>query len=231
VTKWRFIGVLAVLVVLVFLLGSLVVVGLNRTTTQTRTFGGPITKIVATADRGSITITGSPRTDVTVVTRRRFVMTGPDVSYSLSGGVLTISSSCPMMAFISCSANLTIAAPAGTAVVGTAQRGLLAVAGITGTVFSNSESGDFALTGATSSVTAYSLNGRITVRLTRPPQKVHLRSETGNVTLTLPPGDYAIDANTGIGTASITGLTSHPGASQSIYVSSGSGAARVRAGA
>lgn len=229
-TKWRFIGVLAGLIGAVFVAGAIVVVVLNDTTHSSATFPGRITKIILTTDRGAITVDGVPGTRVTVQVERHFVAYGPDVTESVSGGVLSVLSNCPMMAFIACSANFTVQAPPGVAIDATAQRGLLTVDGMTGTVYSNAESGDLLLTGPTASVTGYTLDGQLVAQFTAPPRYVHLRSETGNVTVTLPPGAYDIDANSGIGTAKVSGLTSHHGASHSVYASSGSGTALVRAG-
>lgn len=230
VSKLRFVVVLAVALAVVFVLGVLAVVALTRTTHQTQTFAGPISKIIVTTDRGAVTVRGGSGSVVRVVADKRLVVYGSDVTESVHGGVLSVLSNCPMMAFISCSTNFTITAPPGTDIQATAQRGLLTVTGMTGSVSSNSESGDFVLAGPTPSVTAYSLEGTIAVTLTKPPSFVHLRSETGDVTATLPPGAYAINANSGIGSASVTGLVSHRGAARSIYASSGSGRALVRAG-
>ncbi len=230
VSKSRFVIILAVAFAVLFVLGSLAVVGLTQTTHHTQTFSGPISKIIVTTDRGAVTVRSGSGDAVTVDADRRFVVDGSDVTESLSGGVLSVLSNCPMMAFISCSTNFTVTAPPHTDIQATAQRGLLTVTGMTGTVYSNSESGDFVLTGPTASVTAYSLEGTIAVTFTHPPSFVHLRSETGDVTVTLPSGAYAIDANTGIGSASVTWLVSDRGSARSIYASSGSARALVRAG-
>lgn len=229
VTKWKFIGVLVILAAAVFIAGAIVVVVLNDTSNSSRTFSGPITKIILTTDRGAITVDGVPGDRISVEVQRHFVAYGPDVTESVSGGVLSVLSNCPMVAFIACSANFTVNAPAGVSIDATAQRGLLTVNNMTGTVYSNAESGDLLLTGPTASVTGYTLDGQLTAHFTAPPRYVHLRSETGNVTVTLPAAAYDIDANSGVGTAKVTGLVSHHGASHSIYASSGSGTALVTA--
>ena len=228
--KLRFIGILAGALVLVFVLGSLVVVIFTRTTHETRTFSGRISKIIVTTDRGAVTVRSGPESGITVADEKRFVFYGPDITESVTNGVLSVLANCPMMAFVSCSTNFTITAPPHTDVEATAQRGLLTVLGMAGAVYSNSESGDFALTGPALSVTAYSLEGAIATAFTQPPRFVHLRSETGNVTLTLPPARYAITANSGIGTSTVTGLVSEAGAGRSVYASSGSGTTVVRRG-
>ena len=230
VTKFRFVGVILAIVVMVFVIGSLVVVALTQTTHQTQTFAGPISKIIVTTDRGAVTVRGGSGAGVTVHVDKRYVITGSDVSESVSNGVLSVLANCPMMAFISCSANFTITAPPHTDIQATAQRGLLTVAGMTGPVYSNSENGSFVLDGSTPSVTAYSLEGSISLNLTTAPTLVHVRSETGGVTVIVPPATYAITANSGVGTTSVEGLVSHPQASRTIYASSGSGKTVVRAG-
>lgn len=225
--NWRIFVWLGAAVVLVFVLGALTVVAFTRTTTSTQTFNGPVHKIMVTSERGAVTIRRGPASGVSVVDQKRYVFSSPHVTAVLDGGVLTITASCPMMAFISCSANFTITAPPGVAVNATAQRGLLTVAGITGSVYSNSESGNFIYSGASPSVTGYSLNGDIAIRFTAPPRHVHVRSETGKVLVALPRGAYAIDANSGIGTHEVVGLTSVAGSSRGIYASSGDGDAKV----
>ncbi len=225
--NWRIFAWLGAAIVVVFVLGALTVVAFTRTSTTTQTFSGPIRKVMVTSERGAITIRRGPAGGTTVVDQKRYVFSAPHVSATLDAGVLTITSSCPMMAFISCSANFTITAPPGVAVNATAQRGLLTVAGITGTVYSNSENGDFIYSGSSPAVTGYSLNGDITIRFAAPPRHVHARTETGNVLVALPRAAYAIDANSGIGTHEVIGLTSVRGASRGIYASSGDGDAKV----
>jgi hypothetical protein len=230
VRTWRFIGYLAAAIVVVFLLGALMVVAFTRTTHQSSTFAEPITKIVVNSERGAVTIRNGPAGTVSVATEKRFVFTGPVVTEKVTNGTLTILSSCPMMAFISCSANFTITAPPGTAVDGTVQRGLLSVIGITGTVYSNADSGSFDYSGTSPSVTAYTLNGDVAMTFTAPATYVHARTETGVVTITVPPGAYAINANSGAGSHEVIGLVSNPKSPRSIYASSGDGVAKVVAG-
>lgn len=230
VRKWRFIGYLAAAIVVVFLMGALLIVVFTETTNHTTTFTGPIKNIVVNTERGSVTIRSGPAGVATVADQKRYVFTGPSVTEQLSKGTLTVLSNCPLMAFISCSADFTITAPAGTPINATAQRGLLTVSGMTGTVYSNSDSGSFVYTGPSPSVTAYSLNGNITLTFSAPPTYVHARTETGVTTVTVPPGAYAINANSGAGTHSVVGLVSVPKSPRSIYASSGDGAANVAAG-
>jgi hypothetical protein len=230
VRNWRVIGYLAAAVVVVFILGALTIVAFTRTTHQSKTFADRITKIVINSERGAATIRNGPPGTVTVATEKRFVFTGPAVTEKVSNGTLTILATCPMTAFISCSANFTITAPADTAIDGTAQRGLLAVSGITGTVYSNSDSGSFAYAGTSPSVTAYSLNGNIAMTFSAPPTSVHARTETGTAIITVPVGAYAIDANSGAGSHAVVGLVSEPKSPRSIYASSGDGVAKVVAG-
>jgi len=230
VRKWRFIGYLAAAIAVVFILGALTIVAFTRTTHQSRTFPGPIAKILVNTERGSVTIRNGPPGATTVAVEKRYVFSGPTVTEQLANGTLTVLANCPLMAFISCSADFTITAPAGTPVNATAQRGLLTVSGMTGSVYSNSESGSFVYTGASPSVTAYSLNGDITLRFTAPPTLVHARTETGTATVTVPPGAYAIDANSGAGSHEVVGLVSVAKSPRTIYASSGDGVAKVIAG-
>jgi hypothetical protein len=227
VRNWRIFAWFGAAIVVVFVLGALTVVAFTRTTTTTQTYHGPVRKIVVTSERGAVTIRRGPAGGATVVDHKRYVFAAPHVAAALDAGVLTITATCPMMAFISCSADFTITAPPGVAVNATAQRGLLTVSNITGTVYSNSENGSFIYSGASPSVTGYSLNGNITIRFTAPPRFVHARTETGRVLVALPRAAYAIDANSGIGTHEVVGLTSVAGSSRSIYASSGDGDAKV----
>jgi hypothetical protein len=227
VRKLRFLIWLGIALVIVFVLGALTVVAFTRTTTSTATLRGPVTHVVVTSERGAVTIVPGPAGQATVTAAKRYVFASPAISEQLSNGTLTITANCPMMAFISCSTNFTITAPPGAQVTATAQRGLLTVTGMTGKVYSNSESGSFIYRGRSPSVTAYSLNGNITLRFDAPPRFVHARTETGNTLVALPPAAYAINANSGIGTHEIVGLTSVPASPRSIYASSGNADAKV----
>lgn len=229
VHKWRFIGYLAAAIAVVFLLGALTIVAFTRTTHASRQFTGPVTKIVVNTERGSVTIRNGPPGAATVAVEKRYVFNGPTVTEQLSNGTLTVLANCPLMAFISCSADFTITAPASTPITATAQRGLLTVDGMTGTVYSNSDSGSFLYIGTSPSVTAYSLNGDITMHFAGPPTYVHARTETGTTTITVPRGAYSINANSGAGIHEVVGLVSVPTSHRSIYASSGDGVARVAA--
>ncbi len=228
--KWRFFGYLAAAIVVVFIMGAVLIVVFTQTTNQTSTFAGPINNIVVNTERGSVTIRNGPAGVATVADQKRFVFTGPSVTERLSKGTLTVLANCPMLAFISCSADFTITAPAGTPINATAQRGLLTISGMTGSVYSNSDTGNFVYTGPSPSVTAYSLNGNITLTFSAPPTFVHARTETGVTTVTLPKAAYAINANSGAGTHEVIGLVSSPKSPRSIYASSGDGDARVVVG-
>lgn len=228
--KWRFIGYLAAAIAVVFILGALTIVALTRTTHQRRTFAGPITKILVNTERGSVTIQAGPPGAATVAVEKRYVFSAPSVTEQLANGTLTVLANCPLMAFISCSANFTITAPAATPVSATAQRGLLTVTGMTGSVYSNSDSGSFVYAGRSPSVTAYSLNGNITMSFSAPPTSVHARTETGIASVTVPKAAYAIDANSGAGSHEVIGLVSVATSPRSIYASSGDGVAKVVAG-
>jgi hypothetical protein len=230
VRKWRFLVWLFGALVVVFILGALTIVAFTQTTHESRSFTGRITKIVVVSERGAITVQPGPPDQVTVAYQRKFVFTGPAVHTAVAGGVLTVTANCPFMAFISCSANFTITAPQGVDVNATAQRGLLTVTGITGTVYSNSESGSFAYSGAAASVTAYSLNGNISARFTRPPRFVHARSETGRVLIVVPRSRYRVTAESGIGTHEVIGLVSVASSPRTIYASSGDNDARIVVG-
>lgn len=225
--KWRFLLWLGAALLAVFLLGSLTVVFLTRTSTSTSALRGPITHVVVTSERGAVTIQSGPAGQANVITQRRYLFAAPVVSEQLNAGTLTITESCSMMSFISCSANFTVTVPARAAVTATAQRGLLTVTGMTGSVYSNSESGAFVYNGKSPSVTAYSLDGNITLHFTAPPYFVHARTETGNTLVAVPPAAYAINANSGIGTHEVVGLVSVPSSHRSIYASSGDADAKV----
>ncbi len=230
VRKWRFIAYLAGAIVVVFVLGALTIVAFTRTTHQGKTFTAHVTKLVVDTERGSVTIRNGPPGATTVSVEKKFVFTGPAVTEQLSNGTLTVLANCPLLAFISCSADFTIIAPASTPITATAQRGLLTVTGMTGSVYSNSDSGSFVYTGTSPSVTAYSLNGNITMTFSAPPSYVHARTETGITTVTVPHAAYAIDANSAAGAHEVVGLVSVPRSPRSIYASSGDGAAKVVAG-
>jgi hypothetical protein len=225
-TIWKICAAIAAM----FVAGSLLVVALSTTSTTTRTYTTPIREIVASTERGAIAITAVPGAHlVTVASREKKVIWGPVVTERLTNGILTLTATCPLSAFISCSSDFVITAPPGIAVRGTAQRGLFAVNGMAGTVYSNSENGAFRYRGASPSITAYSLEGVIDAVSTAPPNFVHLRSETANVTLTVPPGVYNTVVTSGTGIAHIDGITPHPHSHRSLTVSSGAGSATLQA--
>jgi hypothetical protein len=77
---------------------------------------------------------------------------------------------------------------------------------------------------------AASASGDVTVSTACSPERLTLRSDSGDVTATVPPGNYAIQAASNAGSTSVRGLIDDGGAPWAIQALSNTGDVRLSAG-
>jgi len=229
VGRFRALGIVAGIVLGIFVLGAVFVALASQESSRQTTLDGPVSRVEVLSERGAVTLRGGSG-PVRIAERRKWILSEPTVSANVADGVLTIRVTCPSWAFASCSADVTADVPAAAVIDAKTVRGRLEVDGITADVKAVSEDGDVAVSGVSAdTVEARAVTGDVAVELRTVPRVVRMRSETGDVTLRLPAAAYAVRADSAVGTERLDGITNTPGAARSLEVTSGKGAVVVSA--
>lgn len=229
--KLRALLIVAGIVLSVFVVGAILVAVLSREGTRTQRVDGQITRVEVLSERGALTVRAGAPGGADLVSRERWILIGPDVVATVRDGTLRVDVTCPRMSLVSCSADLDLRVPPGVVLELKTIRGNMVVDGLGGEAMKVlSEDGDVTVRGAPVTLDSRSVTGRVTAELSSRPDKVILRSETENVRLVVPAGDYAIEADSTVGTERVEGLRNVPGAPRSIVASSGAGDVTVLAG-
>jgi len=212
--------VIAAIVAGLFVLGAISVPVLSQSDRGSTEYAGQtVRRVEITSERGAVRLRpGEPRVDQ----RRSWILSAPDVTHSVEDGVLRVDVACPGWAFISCSADLEVSAPAAAEVQVRAIEGDVVVEGVTGATDVSSEDGAVDVRASRAAViTARSVTEPVTVDALRAPSRVTARSETGTVTVRVPAGAYRVTADSGEGVERVTGVRTDPSAPRRIEATSG----------
>jgi hypothetical protein len=147
---------------------------------------------------------------------------------SARGGTLAIRSRCPDTVIDVCHASYRLTVPDNVPIVVRTTSGSVRFGGYRGSAQIVTRSGNvdvdsfcgFALRARTES-------GDVGAGTACAPEKLELRSRTGDVLAIVPPGRYQVDAETDTGTRTVRGVTASDDAPFQIQVLSGSGAVTV----
>jgi hypothetical protein len=155
----------------------------------------------------------------------------PSETRRVQGGVLRIDSRCPETVFGTCRAAYRIAMPDNVQVNIRTSTGRVQIGGLNGSARVSTGSGGIVIDGFCGfSVIATSVSGDVRAGADCSPDRVELRSSTGNVRAVVPPGRYRIDVHSDAGAARVRGLTVADDASNAVQALSGSGDVTVEGG-
>jgi len=180
---------------------------------------------------GDVAIVGGSQTGVAISTSNRSVFGhGPRERRSLRAGILQISSGCPQMVVGSCSANYRIDVPNDVPISIRTEHGDIRLDGYRGSADIATDTGAIRVEGYCGFVLgAASASGNVTVSSACSPERLTLRSDSGDVSATVPPGNYRIQAASNAGATSVRGLTDDGGAPWAIQVLSNTGSVKLGA--
>lgn len=230
---WRVLVALSLFVVLA-VAGAFAVawVATSETHTDAYSVPGPVMGVQLRVVDGDVVLLGNAQDRVSVkrVERSSFGH-GPVEWRSLASGRLTISSACPDLVVGTCRARYELAVPENVPVSVRADRGSIRVAGYNGSA--SLVTGDGSITvgefcGHT--LRAISTRGRIAASASCSPERLELRSGSGDVAATVPSGRYRVEAASGTGAALVRGVEVDAGAPWEIQALSTSGDVTVGAG-
>ena len=147
----------------------------------------------------------------------------------IAGGVLDIESSCPTVIVGKCSADYRLTVPDNVPITVHTGDGAVHLAAFRGSATVVTGEGDVtadAFCGFSLSITTRSGSARTTTACS--PQRLAMRSDSGDLDATVPPGRYKIDANAGGGERKVSGLSSSAQAPFAIQAVTSGGNVTIR---
>jgi len=193
---------------------------------------GTLSAVELDLDAAPVQIAGGAGGAVEVVRTEHFAFgRRPRATRSVEGGVLRIGSRCPETIVGTCRASYRIAIPDNVQVIVRTSSGRVQIAGLNGSARVSTGSGAIAIDGFCGfSLIATSESGDVRGAAGCSPDRVELRSTTGNVRAVVPPDRYRVDAQSDSGTVRVRGLTVAEDASNAVQALSGSGDVTVEGG-
>ena len=168
------------------------------------TVSGAISAVVIHGGSGSIDVTGSSRSTVSVSQQVSYSKTPPNATHSLHAGTLTISYSCPIE--LVCGVTYDVQVPRGVAVTVSAGTGSITLTSLNGTVSARAGAGLITADGLRSATASFTSNaGGIIASFTAAPRSLTANTNVGPITLTVPgSAAYRISTHTIVGSATVT---------------------------
>ena len=232
-SRWALalIGSVAALVAAAIVLGILWLSSV-RTSTASARMPASLQGLELRVDQGDVTIVGGSHDGVSISHSDRSAFGhGPRERRSVTAGILHLSSSCPRLVLGSCAANYRVDLPNDVPISIRTEQGDIRLDSYRGSADIATDTGTINVDGFCGFVLgAASASGDVAVSSACSPERLTLRSESGDVSATVPPGNYRIQAASNAGPATVRGLVDDGGAPWAIQALSNTGRVRVSAG-
>jgi hypothetical protein len=150
---------------------------------------------------------------------------------TVSDGVLTLRSRCPSAIGSTCAATYRLTVPNNVPITVRTGSGDVQIAGFRGSARIETRSGDIAASAFCGFLLqARTTRGDVSAAAACAPERLELRSRTGDVRAIVPPGRYRVDADSDAGGRTLRGLLPVDDAPFHILALSGTGDVQVEAG-
>jgi Toastrack DUF4097 len=233
VTPWGLVlvGSAATLLIAGAVLGALWLSS-SKTRTVSSELPSSLRGIELHVESGDVAIVGGSQTGVSIATVEHSVFGhDPQERRSLRAGILQIASGCPRMVIGSCSASYRIDVPNNVPISIRTEHGNVRLDGYRGSADIATDTGRISVEGYCGFVLgAASASGDVSVSTACSPERLALRSGSGDVSATVPPGNYRIQAASSTGATSVRGLVDDGGAPWVIQALSNTGNIGLSAG-
>jgi hypothetical protein len=225
---WLVAGSVTVLAAAGVLLGALWFSSMKTTTVSTHV-PGSVLGIELHVQSGDVTIVGGSRSGVAISHSDRSAFGhGARERRSLRDGIAQISSTCPQLVLGSCASDYRIDVPDNVPLSIRVENGTVHLAGYHGSADIATNSGAITVEGYCGFVLgAASASGDVSVQAACSPERLTLRSDSGDLSVVVPPGGYRIQAGSTSGWVKVRGVTNDNGAPWAIEALSNSGNVKV----
>ena len=168
------------------------------------TVSGRVTAVDISGGGGSVDVTATSRSNVSVSQQASYSKTPPAPRHVLSGTTLTLSYSCPVE--LSCTISYTVQVPRAVAVRVAGGAGEVTLTSLSGPATAQTSTGLITAINLTSAeVSLKSDAGGIIAASSAPPRSLHASTSVGPIALTVPGSvAYKISTRTFVGTSNIT---------------------------
>jgi hypothetical protein len=194
---------------------------------------GPLEAIALDLGDANAEIVGARDQPVVEVSRTDRYAFGQSAAATrdVSGGVLRLRSRCAPAVLGACSASYRLSVPNNVPITVRTGSGDVRLAGFRGSARIDTRTGDIAATSFCGFLLhARADRGDVTANAACAPERIELRSRTGDVRAVVPPGRYRIDADSDQGNRTLRGLLPVEDAPFEILALSGAGDVEVEAG-
>jgi hypothetical protein len=168
------------------------------------TVSARVTAVVIDGGSGSIDVTGSPVSTVSVSQQATYSGKPPTAAHVLRGTTLTLSYACPTE--LVCGVSYTVSVPAGVAVSVATGAGSVTLTSLAGTVTARADAGLITAVDLRSAVASFKSNaGGVVATFSVAPRSLTATTNVGPITLTVPGSvGYRLSTHTIVGTSTVT---------------------------
>jgi len=168
------------------------------------TVSARVTAVVINGGAGSVDVTGSARSTVSVSQQATYTDTPPKATHVLHGTTLTVSYTCP--AQIVCSMSYQVQVPRDVAVSVSTGAGAVTLTSLAGTLSAHASAGLITADDLRSPVATFKTNaGGIIAAFSAAPRSLTATTNVGPITLTVPGSvAYRLNTHTFVGTSTVT---------------------------
>jgi hypothetical protein len=192
------------------------------------TVPGRVTAVDISGGGGSVDVTASSRSGVSVSQQATYTSTAPTATHTLNGTTLSLSYHCP--AELICSLSYDVQVPLGVAVSVSTSAGAVTLTSVSGAVTVRADAGLITAVDLRSPTASFTSNaGGVIAAFSAAPRTVTASTNVGPITLTLPgTTSYQVHTHTLLGTSSVS-VPQSASAAHSVSASSDVGTVSVDA--
>lgn len=168
------------------------------------TVSARVTDVVVDGGSGSVDVTGSARSTVSVSQQATYSSTAPTATHALHGTTLTVSYTCPTQ--IVCGVSYDLQVPQGVAVSVSTDAGAITLTSLAGSVQARADAGLITAVAMRSPVSSFKSDaGGIIATFSVAPQSLTATTTVGPITLTVPGSvAYLLKTHTIVGSSTVT---------------------------
>ena len=168
------------------------------------TVGTRVTALVIDGGSGSVDVTGSARSTVSVSQQATYSSTPPKAAHVMHGTTLTVSYTCP--AQLVCGVSYQVQVPRGVAVSVSTSAGAVTLTSLAGTLSAHASAGLITAVDLRSPVATFKTNaGGVIATFSVPPRSLTAATNVGPISLTVPGSvAYRLTTHTFVGTSTVT---------------------------